>query len=120
MLPFRSLALPSASPSFLGAAAQLLQSPPASSAAVRDPNSRPAALMPQYLAPHEGKWYQSFGLPSCAENMACNRNWQLHMNSGVTRDCCPQKPYHQPLGGLPAAAARLHGGAARSSAGMAL
>ena len=54
MLQFRSLALPSTSPSFLGAAAQLLQSPPASGAAAKDPNSQPT--MPQYFAPHEGKW----------------------------------------------------------------
>jgi hypothetical protein len=55
MLPFRSLALPRASPSFLGAAAQLLQSPLVSGAAARDPNSQPEAAMPQYLASHEGK-----------------------------------------------------------------
>jgi hypothetical protein len=56
VLPSRNLGLPSASPSFLGAAAQLLQSPPASSAAARGPNSQPEAAMPQYRVQREGQW----------------------------------------------------------------
>lgn len=54
MLSLRNLALPSVSPSFLGAAAQLLQSQPASGVTARGPYSQPEAATPQHAAQHEG------------------------------------------------------------------
>jgi hypothetical protein len=54
-LPLRSLALPSASLSFMSPAAQLLFSPPSRAAAAKGYNSLPTSAVLQYPAQHEGE-----------------------------------------------------------------